>query len=94
MPRKPKHTNNANPEMAKAMREKRSSNAAGTHQDKRTKRARTRGALLRKLLKLDEQPAHRGGLFVYAGDTEKYESFAANTWLPNKLQFCSKSVII
>ena len=54
MPKKPKHTNNANPEMAKAMREKRSSNAAGTHADKRTKRARTRGAMLRKLLKLDE----------------------------------------
>lgn len=54
MPKKPKHTNNANPEMAKAMREKRSSNAAGIHADKRTKRVRTRSAMLRKLLKLDE----------------------------------------
>jgi hypothetical protein len=54
MPKKPKHKNNANPEMAKAMREKRSSNAAGTHQDKRIKRARTRNAMLRRLLNLDE----------------------------------------
>jgi hypothetical protein len=52
--KKPKHRGNANPEMAKAMREKRSSNAAGTHADKRTKRARTRNAMLRRLLRLDE----------------------------------------
>ena len=54
MPKKPKHRNNANPEMAKAMRDKRNSNAAGTHQDKRTKRARTRNAMMRRILKLDE----------------------------------------
>ena len=55
MPKKPKHKNNANPEMAKAMRDKRSSNAAGTHQDKREKRARTRGAKLKKSLELEEE---------------------------------------
>lgn len=32
----------ANPEMHKAMLDKRSSNAAGVHEDKRTKRKRTR----------------------------------------------------
>ena len=34
----------ANPEMHKAMLGKRSSNAAGAHEDKRTKRKRTRAA--------------------------------------------------
>lgn len=37
-----KYKNIANPERAKAMQELRRSNAAGTHLDKRTKRARTR----------------------------------------------------
>lgn len=40
-----------NPELAKAMLDKRSSNASGFHLDKRTKRARTRGASLIKTLK-------------------------------------------
>jgi hypothetical protein len=34
----------ANPDLARAMQEKRRSNAATTHQDKRTKRARSRAA--------------------------------------------------
>lgn len=38
----------ANPEMAKAMRDLRSSGAAGIHQDQRDKRARTRSAALRR----------------------------------------------
>lgn len=54
MSKKKKFRSVANPELAAAMRDKRRSNAAGTHADKRTKRARTRGALLHKLLKLDE----------------------------------------
>jgi len=41
----------ANPERAKAMAELRRSNAAGTHADKRTKRARTRNAQIRKALR-------------------------------------------
>lgn len=41
----------ANPEMYAAMLSKRTSGAAGTHQDKRNKRARTRSANLRKTLK-------------------------------------------
>lgn len=53
MAKKKKHKNNANPEMAKAMRDKRTSNAAGTHADKRTRRVRTRSSLLRKLLRDD-----------------------------------------
>lgn len=43
----------ANPEMAAAMRGLRSSNAAGTHADKRTRRARTRSAALRAALRSD-----------------------------------------
>lgn len=39
--RAPQHTW-ANPEMAEGMRQIRRSNAAGTHEDKRTRRARTR----------------------------------------------------
>jgi len=41
----------ANPELAKAMRDIRRSGAAGVHVDKRTKRVRTRGAMLRKVLR-------------------------------------------
>lgn len=40
----PKYRNNANPEMAQAMRELRRSSAASPHKDSRTKRARTRSA--------------------------------------------------
>lgn len=52
--KKKKHRNIANPELAEAMRGKRSSNAAGTHADKRTKRARTRDAQLKKDLRDQE----------------------------------------
>lgn len=41
----------ANPARAQAMVEKRRSNAAGKHADKRTKRARTRGAAKARALK-------------------------------------------
>ncbi len=41
----------ANPEMHRAMVGKRTSNAAGTHGDKRTKRARTRGAAKRRAMR-------------------------------------------
>jgi hypothetical protein len=51
MTKKKKHQNIANPEMAKAMRDKRTSNAAGTHADRRERRARTRGAMLRREIK-------------------------------------------
>lgn len=43
----------ANPEYAKAMQELRASSAASPHQDKRTKRVRTRAAALRR--SLDDQ---------------------------------------
>lgn len=39
-----RHQPAANPEMHRAMVGKRTSNAAGTHRDKRDKRARTRAA--------------------------------------------------
>jgi hypothetical protein len=41
----------ANPAYAEGMAEIRRSNAAGTHEDKRTRRARTRAASLRRDLK-------------------------------------------
>lgn len=41
----------ANPLMAAAMRGLRASNAAGTHADRRTRRARTRSASLRAALR-------------------------------------------
>jgi hypothetical protein len=41
----------ANPLLAEAMRGKRSSNASGTHADKREKRARTRSAQLARELR-------------------------------------------
>jgi hypothetical protein len=40
----------ANPAYAEGMRMIRQSNAAGTHEDRRTRRARTRGDALRKTL--------------------------------------------
>lgn len=43
----------SNPEYARAMAELRRSNASGTHQDKRTKRKRTRSDSKRK--EIDEQ---------------------------------------
>ena len=52
--KKKKHQGVANPEYAKAMRELRRSNASGTHADKRTRRARTRGASVRKDLREQE----------------------------------------
>ena len=47
----PKFRPVANPEMNAAMVGKRTSNAAGTHQDGRMKRARTRNASLRVALR-------------------------------------------
>lgn len=41
----------ANPDLARAMVGKRSSNAAGKHRDKRTKRARTRAAARHRAMK-------------------------------------------
>lgn len=41
----------ANPALAQAMVEKRRSNAAGKHSDKRTKRARTRSAAKARAMK-------------------------------------------
>lgn len=41
----------SNPEMAKAMLGKRLSSAAGTHKDKRTKRARTRAAAKARIMR-------------------------------------------
>jgi len=46
-----KHKGIANPAYAHAMAELRRSGASGTHADKRNKRARTRGAKLRRALK-------------------------------------------
>lgn len=48
---KREHRPAANPDMARAMHGKRTSNAAGTHADKRTKRARTRSASIARDLK-------------------------------------------
>ncbi len=44
--KQPKHQPVANPEYARAIAELRRSNAAGTHADKRARRARTRAAQL------------------------------------------------
>jgi hypothetical protein len=52
--KKKKHQGIANPEYAKAMRDLRRSGASGTHADKRTRRARTRDASLRKDLREQE----------------------------------------
>jgi hypothetical protein len=41
----------ANPDMHRAMVGKRTSNAAGTHADRRTRRARTRAARTRRALR-------------------------------------------
>lgn len=51
MATKTKHSPTANPEMARAMRQRRSSNAAGTHGDRRTKRLRDRGARRRAAIR-------------------------------------------
>lgn len=51
MAKQNKHRNIANPVYAQAMAELRRSNASGTHADKRNKRARTRGAQLRRDLR-------------------------------------------
>jgi hypothetical protein len=45
----------ANPEYAKAMAELRRSGAAGIHQDKRDKRARTRNAQLKRALREENE---------------------------------------
>lgn len=45
------HRNIANPQMAAAMRELRSSSAASPHADRRTRRARSRSDSLRKELR-------------------------------------------
>jgi hypothetical protein len=47
----PKHINIANAAYIQGMREIRSSNAAGTHADRRERRARTRSASLRRDLR-------------------------------------------
>lgn len=47
----PKFKNVANPAYAEGMRQLRSSNASGTHADKRDKRARTRNAAKKRALK-------------------------------------------
>lgn len=41
----------ANPELARAMQEKRRSNAAGTHADRRTRRNRSRSAQKQRAIK-------------------------------------------
>ncbi len=46
-----KHKGNENKPYIEAMREIRKSNKAGTHQDKRDKRCRTRSDKLRKAIK-------------------------------------------
>ena len=46
-----KHKPAANPEMHRAMMGKRTSNAAGTHRDRRDRRARTRAARKRRALR-------------------------------------------
>ena len=51
MATKNKHARTANPEMARAMHQRRTSNAAGTHGDRRTKRLRDRGARRRAAIR-------------------------------------------
>ena len=50
-----KHKSNENKPYIEAMREIRRSNKAGTHQDKRYKRARTRKAKLDKALREENE---------------------------------------
>jgi hypothetical protein len=50
-----KHKGNENKPYIEAMREIRRSNKAGTHADKRTKRARTRKAKLDKALREEQE---------------------------------------
>ena len=50
-----KHKGNENKPYIEAMREIRRSNKAGTHADKRDKRARTRKAKLDKVLREEEE---------------------------------------
>lgn len=47
------HRPTANPQMAAAMRGKRTSSAAGPHADRRTKRRRTRGARVRAAIRAE-----------------------------------------
>lgn len=49
--KKKQHRNAANPELHKAMHELRRSSAAQPHADRRERRARTKGAMLRRELK-------------------------------------------
>lgn len=51
MAAKTTHRSTANPELARAMRALRSSGAAGTHGDRRTKRLRDRGARRRAAIR-------------------------------------------
>lgn len=44
MPKKQRYARTANPDLARAMHAKRTSSAAGTHGDRRTKRVRDRAA--------------------------------------------------
>jgi hypothetical protein len=46
-----KHRGVANPRYAREMHELRSSGAAGTHLDKRTRRSRTRATVVRKAIR-------------------------------------------
>lgn len=48
---KTKHVRTANPELARAMHALRSSSAAGTHGDRRTKRLRDRGSRRRAAIR-------------------------------------------
>lgn len=48
-----RQTGVANPRYAREMHGLRSSNAAGTHQDRRTRRARSRGSALRMAISRD-----------------------------------------
>jgi hypothetical protein len=49
--KKKQHRNAANPELHQAMHELRRSSAAQPHADRRERRARTKGAMLRRELK-------------------------------------------
>ena len=51
MPKSEKHKGIENPKYAREIAELRRSNAAGTHEDKRTKRARTRSSSEAKAIK-------------------------------------------
>lgn len=54
MKKETKHKGIANPKYAREIVELRRSGAAGTHEDKRTKRARTRSAAERKAIRESE----------------------------------------